>query len=102
MDRPTNPLPDGRVLPPIPKSSEDKAFASEYLEQGLLDGIYEEVSKEFALEQVSLGRLISSAFVVWQGEGKDRKERFVVNWLVQRKHWWKGSIKMETLPSFAL
>ena len=39
-------------------------------------------------------------FVVWQGD--EKKGRFVVNLSKQSQHWPKGSIKMETLPSFAL
>lgn len=45
--------------------------------------------------------MVSSAFIVWQGK-EDLKGRFVINFHLQSKHWPKGSIKMETIPSFAL
>ena len=101
-DPPTVPFTDGRVLPPIPQTEEDKMFASEDLRKGVKEGVYQEVSKAYALGQVRRGRLVSSAFVVWQGEGTERKGRFVLNFHRQSKHWPKGSIKMETIPSFAV
>jgi hypothetical protein len=39
---------------------------------------------------------------VWQGEGSERKGRFVINFARQCRHWPKGSVKMETLPGLAL
>jgi hypothetical protein len=51
---------------------------------------------------VRKGMMVSSAFTVWQGEGIDRKGRFVVNFSRQSQHWPKGSIKMETLPCLGL
>lgn len=53
-------------------------------------------------EQVARGRLLSSSFIVWQGEGSETKGSFVVNFHMQRRNWEKFSIKMETIPSFAL
>jgi hypothetical protein len=47
------------------------------------------------------GRMLSSAFTVWQGEGAERKGRFVIDFARQSRHWQKGSVKMETLPGFA-
>lgn len=101
-DLPIIPFTEGRILPPIPQTEADKEFASADLSKGLREGIYEEVSSEYAMEQVARGRLVSSSFVVWQGDGSERKGRFVVNLHLQSQHWKKGSIKMETLPSFAL
>jgi hypothetical protein len=40
--------------------------------------------------------------VVWQGEGSERKGRFVINFARQSRNWPKGSVKMETLPGLAL
>lgn len=40
--------------------------------------------------------------MAWKGDGSERKGRFFVNLHVQRQHWERVSIKMETLPSFAL
>jgi hypothetical protein len=48
------------------------------------------------------GLMVSSAFIVWQGEGTERKGHFVVNFSSQSQHWPKGSVKMETLPCFGL
>lgn len=49
------------------------------------------------------GSIISSAFVVWQEqEDGQQKGRFVVNLCKQSKHWKKGSVKMESLPEFAM
>lgn len=48
------------------------------------------------------GKMVSSSFVVWQGHGLDRKGRLVVNFHRQSKHWPKGSIRMETVPLFAM
>lgn len=58
----------------------------------------EEVGKDEVERLMAAGRMVSSAFVVWQGDGEDRKGRFVVNLARQSKHWPKGSVKMETLP----
>jgi Reverse transcriptase (RNA-dependent DNA polymerase) len=45
---------------------------------------------------------VSSSFVIWQeGSGK-RKGRFIVNFAKQSKHRDKGSVRMETLPAYAL
>jgi hypothetical protein len=49
-----------------------------------------------------MGRMVSSAFVVWQGEGTESKGRFLINFSRQSRHWPKGSVKMETFPCFAL
>jgi hypothetical protein len=50
---------------------------------------------------VRTGRMVSSAFTVWQGEGSERKGSFVINFERQSRHWQKGSVKMEMLPGFA-
>lgn len=99
-DMPTVAFTEGEVPPPIPQTEDEKAFARADPVEGLKDGTYEEVGRDHELEQVRRGRLVSSAFVVWRGD--DRKGRFVVNLAKQSKHWPNGSIKMETLPSFAL
>lgn len=48
------------------------------------------------------GKMICSAFVVWQGNDGKRKGRFVMNFSRQSKDWAKGSVKMETLRGFVL
>jgi hypothetical protein len=53
-------------------------------------------------EIVRTGRMASSAFMVWQGEGTERKGHFVINFVRQSRHWPKGSIKTENLSGFAL
>lgn len=101
-DLPTIPFTDGQILPPIPQTEADKEFASADLSKGLREGIYEKVSWDLVQERVREGALVSSSFVVWQGEGSERKGRFVINLHRQSKHWDRGSIKMETIPSFSL
>jgi hypothetical protein len=50
---------------------------------------------------VRTGRMVSSAFTVWQREGPERKGSFVINFERQSGHWQKESVKMEMLPGFA-
>ena len=104
VDMPRVPFERGRLIPAVPQSEEDRRFAEVELREGCRaeSGIYEEISKAEALRLVEDGKLLSSAFVVWQGEGSERKGRFVVNFAQQSKHWAKGTIRMETLPSFGL
>ena len=54
--------------------------------------MYEELGFEEAMALARGGRMISSAFTVWQGEGEDRKGRFVINFKRQSKHWPKGTV----------
>jgi hypothetical protein len=102
LDLPSIPFTSGVVLPAIPQTEEDLVFGREDLRAGCASGIYEEIGVEEVREAVSMGRMVSSAFVVWQGEGVGRKGRFVLNFSQQSRHWPKGSVKMETLPGFAL
>lgn len=99
-DMPSVPFTEGIVLPIIPQTEEDKEFARMDISEGISGRIYEELSKDYVEERVKKGLMVSSAFVVWQGE--EKKGRFVINFHRQSKHWAKGSIKMETIPSFAL
>ena len=47
--------------------------------------------------------MISSSFVVWQEDTDgNEKGRFIVNFSKQSKHWEKGSVRMETLPAYAI
>jgi hypothetical protein len=96
------PFTSGVVLPAIPQSKEVLEFGREDLRAGCASGIYEEVGAEELREAVRMGRMVSSAFAVWQGEGAERKGRFVINFSRQSWHWPKESVKMETLPGFAL
>jgi hypothetical protein len=73
-----------------------------YLRAGCQEGIYEEVTTGEAERIRSTGAMISSSFVVWQEGPEGRKGRFVVNLSKQSKHWPKGSVRMETLPEYAL
>lgn len=101
-DMPSVPFTDGCVLGEIPQKEADLEFGREDLRAGCAGGVYEEVFAEEAAAIVRSGKMCSSAFVVWQGEGEKRKGRFVVNFKRQSTHWPKGSVKMETLPAFAL
>lgn len=101
-DMPTKPFVNGQELGDIPQTRVDKEFAHADLEKGLATGLYEEVSRDYARACMSRGCMVSSAFTTWQGEGDSRKGRFVINLHRQSLHWPKGSVRMETLPSFAL
>jgi hypothetical protein len=46
--------------------------------------------------------MILSSFVVWQDGPEGRKRRFVVYLSKQSKHWPEGSVRMKTLPEYAL
>jgi hypothetical protein len=72
------------------------------LKAGCGSGVYEEVEEWEARRLVKAGKMVYSAFVVWQGEGAERKGRLVLNFSQQSLHWPKGTVKMETFPSFAL
>lgn len=102
MEKPTTPFTSGEAMGLIPQSPEDLAFAREDLRVGCQEGIYEEVSREEVEEIRSTGAMVSSSFVVWQEGAEGRKGRFVVNLSKQSKHWPKGSVRMETLPEYAL
>jgi hypothetical protein len=99
---PINPFHSGVVLPVMPQNREDLELGRCDIGAGFASGIYEEVGLEEVREAVCLGRMVSSAFVVWKGEGAERNGRFVINFSRQSRHWPKGSKKMETLPGFAL
>jgi hypothetical protein len=102
MEKPTKPFTSGETMGLIPQSPEDLVFAREDLRVGCQEGIYEEVPKEELEEIRSKGAMISSSFVVWKEGAEGRKGRFVVNLSKQSKHWPKGSVRMETLPEYAL
>jgi hypothetical protein len=102
LDLPSIPFTSGVVLPAIPQTEEDLEFGREDLRAGCASGIYEDIGVEGMREAVSMGRMVSLAFVVWQGEGTERKGRFVINFSRQSRHWPKGSVRMETFPGFAL
>jgi Reverse transcriptase (RNA-dependent DNA polymerase) len=99
---PTIPFVSGEVMGELPQSAEDLRFGIEDLRAGCAEGIYEEVSREDVNAVQAKGCMISSAFVVWQDGLEGRKGRFVVNFAKQSKHWKKGSVKMETLPQYAM
>jgi hypothetical protein len=77
-------------------------FGWEDLRAGCATGIFEEICAEEVTEIVQAGQMVSSAFTVWQGDGLERKGRFVINFARQSRHWPKGSVKLETLPAFSL
>lgn len=95
----------GSVGPPADErglqSAEDLEFGRADLKKGCESGVYEELTDEEAQDLIARGFLLSSAFTVWQGEGKDRKGRFVVNFSRQSKFWPKGSMRMERLEEFS-
>lgn len=101
-DMPKIPFTEGVVLAYIPQTEDDRSFATSYLRDGCRDGVYEEIPSAEAWLLVGEGKMLSSAFVVWQGNGKERKGRFVVNFHQQSQHRPKGSTIMDTIPSFAV
>jgi hypothetical protein len=50
----------------------------------------------------STGAIISLIFVVWKDGPEGIKGRFVVNLSKKSKHWHKKSVRIETLPEYAL
>jgi hypothetical protein len=96
------PFTAGTILPDIPQTEEDLEFGKADLSSGCLSGIYEEISRDKAEAVVADGKMISSTFTVWQGDWLERKARFLVNLSRQNQHWPRGSVKIETLPSFGL
>jgi hypothetical protein len=102
LEQPSIPFSSGEVMNPIPQTPKDLAFRREDLRAGYHEGIYEEVTTGGAERIRSAGAMISSRFVVWQGGPEGRKGRFVVNLSKQSKHWPKGSVRIETLPEYAL
>ena len=78
------------------------AFGREDLRKECACGVYEELSSGYVRDRVREGKMVSSAFTVWQGEDAERRGGFVVNFKRQRKHWPRRSVKMKTKTSFAL
>ena len=101
-DLPIIPFTEGLELSEIPQTEEDKIFAREDMEMGCRNGIYEGISHREVQEKKVEGKMVPSAFVVWQGEGEEKKGRFVINFHKQSQHWSRGSVPLETLPSFVL
>lgn len=63
MDISTVPFKEGIVLPLIPQTEKYSSFAGEKLPRRLKKKVYEEVSKDYAMEQVKKGKMISYSFV---------------------------------------
>lgn len=101
-DMPAVPFKEGVVMGEVPQSAADRVFAEEDLRKGCNNRVYERVGVEEVRRLVRNGKMVSSAFTVWQGEGSERKGRFVVNLHRQSEHWPKGSVRMETMQSFAM
>jgi hypothetical protein len=102
LDQPSTSFSSGEVINPIPQTPKGLAFGREDLQAGCQEGIYEELTTGEAERIRSTGAMISSSFVEWQDEPEGRKGRFVVNLSKQTKNWPKGSVRMETLPEYAL
>jgi hypothetical protein len=102
LEQPSIPFSRDEFMNPIPQTPEDLAFGREDLQAGCQEGIYEEVTIGEAERIRSTGAMISSSFVVWKDGPEGRKGRFVVKLPKQSKHWLKGSVRMETLPEYAL
>lgn len=60
------------------------------------------LSRGYAIAQAGLGHIQSSSFVVLHVDGGDWKGHLVVNKIKQSSHCKKRSLKLDTIPSFAL
>lgn len=60
------------ILPVISQTEADKEFAQEDIRKGLQGQIYEKITGNYAQEKVEGGLIVSSSFVVWQGDKKGR------------------------------
>jgi hypothetical protein len=87
---------------PIPQTPKDLAFGREDLRAGCQEGMYEEVTTVEAERIRSTDAMISSSSVVWQDGPEGQKGRIVVSLYKQSKHWPQGSVRMGTLPEYAL
>jgi hypothetical protein len=88
----------GQILPAIPQSPEDLAFAAADLEAGCRpeSRIYEKVTWDYARRMVTEKReIVSSAFVHWSGDGADKTGRFFVNLHEQSQLWEPKSTRMD-------
>ena len=83
-------------------TKEDLRFPFEDLEEGCRSGIYQEVDRAHVDRAIKRGVILSSASTVWQESEDGRKGRFVVNLCKQSKHWYKGSIRVESIGEFAM
>lgn len=82
---PSVPFSRGEILPKILQTRADLPFARRNLQNGLKDRFYEEITDIHVRDQVARGRLVSSAIVVWKGEGEQRKGLYVINIRKQSK-----------------
>lgn len=75
VDMPSVPFECGVLLPTVPQSPEDLAFGTAELAEGCraANRFYEEVTEEEAMGLVGQGKMVSSAFVNWQGEDGERE-----------------------------
>ena len=101
LDLPTEAVWHLPPMGPVPQTAEDLAFGREDLKVGCGMGVYEKMTPEGREDLIRRGFLVSSAFTLWQGEGEDRKGRFVNNFLRQSKFWTKGSVNVEKMEEFA-
>ena len=100
-DMPAVPFTDGLVLGEIPQSEEDRCFVPKDLLDRCQKGIYERVSSKEVEGIVQSGKMVSSAFVVWQGD--EREKGAVYRQLPPAEQaLGKGSVRMETTPLFAI
>lgn len=101
LDLPTKPVRDFSPMGAVPQSAEDIEFGVGDFRVGCGAGVYQRVEDGEAEALIELGYLVGSAFTLWQGDGAERKGRFVVNFSIKRKFWERGSVKMERMDEFA-
>ena len=79
-DMPVNRVVGLPEMPPIPQDSRSTALGEEDLEKGLLpkNRFYRRMTEENMTRVRSEGRLISSAFTVWQEKDGNEEGRFVI------------------------
>ena len=92
----------GEGLGELPQAAGDLPFGLEDLAKERAEGIYEELGASYFRDVVARGYMVSSSFVVLQDGSEGWKGRFVVNFAKQSQYWEKGSVRMETIPAYAL
>jgi hypothetical protein len=79
LDPPSIPFTAGTILTDIPQTEEDLEFGKADLSSAFTSAIYEEISREQAEAMVADGKMILSAFTVWQGDGLELKGIILAN-----------------------
>jgi hypothetical protein len=92
----------GKGLGELPQTEDDLKAGMAALEGWVTGTVVEDMDWDQALGIVTeKGVLVRISFVVWQGDGIERKARLALNFKEQSGNWLRGSVRMESLESFA-